>query len=154
MATSVRTLVCWPAGLFGHAVVFLLPNANYRIGGPLQFGYNLLKVSTRAKWLLIQYRVVPGDLIVPLGIALYIPDHEELHLEFRPHPLEDPTDNEFLAEMGGTLRNMVIEGGAARTFEWMSETLSLGLFVEGPYEVDTSNPQTTLTELYEQHCIV
>jgi hypothetical protein len=89
---------------------------------------------------------------VSFGVALYVPAENELYLRFREDLcLDDPDDEMFIAESSTTFHDMAVEQGAKATFDWMSDTLSNVIFVEGPNDVITDDPQKTLSELCERY---
>lgn len=105
-----------------------------------------------AKCLLIRYRLLEAGS-VPIGIALYVPPMESLYLKFRDDlGFVDPDDHEVLAETSTTFRNMAVELGAKATFEWMSDTLSNVIYVEGPTSVPAEDPEKTLAMLFDCLC--
>lgn len=101
-----------------------------------------------ARWLLILYRP-PSAVVTPIGIALHVPSRDTLHLYFRDGmDFVDSDDIEVLAGMSAMVRQLAMEKGAAWTFQWMSDSLSNVVFVEGPKEVFTDNPEQTLRALW------
>jgi hypothetical protein len=108
--------------------------------------------DSTAEWLLIRYRTSDG-VSQCIGIALYVPTTDELYLLFRDDmSFVDADDLQVLAESSLMFRNMAAEMGAKETFEWMSNTLSNVIYVEGPYSTVTGCPNKTLTELFQEHC--
>ena len=103
-----------------------------------------------AEYLTIRYHVSEGSILV--GVALYVPSTDALYVRFRDDlSLDDPYDLEFLAETSSTFHAIADEKGAKATFDWMSDTLSNAVYVEGPTTIRTSDPEKTVRELCEQN---
>jgi hypothetical protein len=82
-----------------------------------------------------------------------VPAENQLYLSVRDDLcLDDPDDKMFISETTTTCHNMAVEQGAKAAFDWMSDNLSNFIFVEGPSDVVTDDPQKTLSELCERHC--
>ena len=107
--------------------------------------------SVAAHYLTIHYHLPAGSTIL-VGVALYVPSTDSLYLRFRDDlNLDDPYDFEFLAETSSTFRIMADEKGAKATFDWMSDTLSNAIYVEGPTAIRTCEPEKTARELCERN---
>jgi hypothetical protein len=105
-----------------------------------------------AEWLLIRYRG-RGGREESLGIALYFSGTEDLYLNFRDDlAFVDVEDYEIIAGCSKSLRAIALDLGGEATFRWMSESLSNTIFVEGPYQIDTKDPEQTSAELFNDHC--
>jgi hypothetical protein len=106
----------------------------------------------RAEWLLISYRE-PGGGTRPLGVVLYVFDTDEIYIRFRDEfPFVDGDDHEILSGTSQHVRSIALDVGARAAFQWMSDTLSNTIFVEGPYAVSTVNPDETLSHLFNGTC--
>ena len=105
--------------------------------------------SVVAEYLTIHYRLPTGSS--PVGVALYVPSTDSLYIMFREDLswIDDPYDLEFLAETSNTFSAIADQKGPKATFEWMSDTLSNALYVEGPLTLRTSDPEKTVKELCE-----
>jgi hypothetical protein len=100
----------------------------------------------------MQYRVLPGTSSTPLGIAIYTPETKALVFKFKPPDIIAPEDQELVAASHETFARLVVEFGAEVTFKWMSDQLSNVVYVEGPFQIETSDVKSALDELYAQHC--
>lgn len=104
-----------------------------------------------SQWLLIRYRAESESIAI--GVALYVPGLNALYLKFRDDmSFVGPDSHEILADAGEMFKNMSIEMGAKPTFEWMADSLSNAVFVEGPKTLSVSQPDQTIEELYNLHC--
>lgn len=115
--------------------------------------YNLLDVCTEpVRWLLLCYRA-PGGTRYPLGILLYIPVFDELRIQMREDfSFVHDDDLEVVALSGATIINTAADMGAKKTWDWICETLSNTVFVEGPEQVVTDDPEAMMVDLFNQHC--
>jgi hypothetical protein len=105
-----------------------------------------------AQWLLIRYRQ-PGGRAHSVGVVLYLPSTEEIYIQFRGDlPFVDPEDHETLAGASQTFRDIAVDLGSKVAFHWMCESLSNTVFVEGPYTIQTEDPNQTLSELFVSNC--
>jgi hypothetical protein len=106
---------------------------------------------TSAKWLLILY-APPGSPTTTFGVVLYVPGTEELYFQFREDTSFIHDEHvDVLAETGTMLRSIAAEHGASRTFRWMESSLSNVVRAEGPFVVVTTDPASTMQELYTTH---
>lgn len=99
------------------------------------------------RWLLIRYRDRRGGEPV-IGVAVYVPRTQDLLLRFREdtdYIQED--DLEVLACIGEDLHKQAAERGGLWTFQWMSDTFSNTVFVEGPYDHPLSDGHAVLEAL-------
>jgi hypothetical protein len=104
-----------------------------------------------AEWLLIRYVSRARD--ESLGIALYVPGTGQIHFNVRDDlAFVDVDDYEIIAGVGETLNAIALNLGGEATFRWMFESLSNTIFVEGPYQIYTEDPEQTLAELFNEHC--
>jgi hypothetical protein len=57
-------------------------------------------------------------------------------------------DREILSSTSEMILTLARDHGAWSAFNWISETLSNRIFVEGPYPVVTNDPERTVSELF------
>jgi hypothetical protein len=103
-----------------------------------------------AKYLVIGYRSAAGEFF--LGIVVLAPHSNELYMQWRDDlQFVDPDDFEILAHLRAHVIQLAQEKGRQWVFDWMADTLSTTIFVEGPLEVITATPQEMSAELFERY---
>jgi hypothetical protein len=104
-----------------------------------------------AQWLRIRYAPVTSPQVV-FGIVLFLPEKEALYYRLRGDMhFVDPDDYEIVTGIGDTIESIAHNRGARFTFEWMESSLSNIIRAEGPFTISTSDPVSTLTELFDEH---
>ncbi len=78
-----------------------------------------------------------------------MPSKDELYTRFRnDYSFVNADDREILAAAMQTVRAIAIDHGGKAVFQWMAESLSNTIFVQGPHTISTVNSEQTLMQLF------
>jgi hypothetical protein len=108
--------------------------------------------TVTGQWLLVRYGRCYSAEPISLAVVLYVPGYEDLHMAFADitENIADSLDRFILLHFDSELRRLAREQGPSRTFDWMHNTLSNQIFVEGPYDVAVGDPSRTILEIAKQ----
>ena len=109
--------------------------------------------TARGEFLVVE-AAVPGLAPEPVGVLLYDPESDRLHVRFRRdwrETFRDADDVEYFEHLEDDLRAKAAELGAGVLLRWMEDTLSAAVRVGDRESVLVEDWERSLTRVYNRH---
>jgi hypothetical protein len=96
---------------------------------------------------------LPNGEVFPIGVLIYDPAADRLHVRIRPGWESLPEEQgEILNSLADDLKSKVNQLGALQVIEWLEDRLSNAIQISERHELASADPESELDKLYASVC--
>ncbi|HEY6347525.1 MAG TPA: DUF3037 domain-containing protein [Bryobacteraceae bacterium] len=96
---------------------------------------------------------LPNGEVFPIGVLIYDPAADRLHVRIRPGWKSLPEEQgEILNSLADDLKRKVDQLGALQVIQWLEDRLSNALQISERHELASADPESELDKLYASVC--